>query len=204
MPSFPISAHGRTHAPKSHITSLFHRPVLQTIKKRSSNQQMAVLKPFYGGFPSLCQELLKSFPLPFLQFTHCFWDPKIGITLCQISGVLHTDVNHKTTPIASVTTLMWAPKQHMVCPVIPHSSSSTLGWMSHSSMHCLWLQAHGFNPQPIPGKQEGCQDHLYVLGHHTGKCIHEQWEPIKEQQQSATQRGKKGAKRAEPLSSGEI
>lgn len=73
MLSFPISAHGRTDASQSHVTSCSVHPCAadQHCKPPSnSNQQTGVLKPFYPQRASIPhQELLKS-SLPSLPTLH--------------------------------------------------------------------------------------------------------------------------------------
>lgn len=110
---------------------------------------------------------------------------------------------------------MWTPNQHVARPVDPSlmAAPSTTGVLS-PSVKCYteqriasdnWL--HGFNPQPIPGKQEGYQDHLSVLGHRTGKRINEQSGVHPGEAAIGNTARKKDslrAKAAEPLSSREI
>lgn len=76
MLSFPISAHGSTDASKSPVTSCSVHPCATDQycepSRSNSNQQTAILKPFYSWRISVpCQELLKS-SLPDLH-TRLLW-----------------------------------------------------------------------------------------------------------------------------------
>lgn len=71
-----------------------------------------------------------------------------------------------------------------------------------------WMDSMFTNASPCPWQAGRCQDHLSTLGNCPRKRIHEHSESIQEKQQLAThlekEKGFLGAKRAEPLSSGEI
>ena len=222
MLSFPISAHGRTDASKSHVTSCsVHLCAADQYCKPSRsiaqiNKWLFWSHSIYGGFPSHAKnpQELPAFP-PHSSHT-TFVTQELESNCAKYLVSLHWCRSQKSYSI-SHTTLMWTPNQHVACPVDPSlMAAPSAAGVPSPFVKCYtdqWIASdnwlHEFKPQPIPGKQEGWQDHLSVLGHHTGKWINEQSESIQEKRQLATQLGKKkkdslGAKTAEPLSSGEI
>lgn len=145
-------------------TSTANHQVTQT------NKQLFWSHSTHGELPFHTKNSSRAPCLPFPPFTHNFCEARIRIRLCQISGDLYTEVNHKKNPFYSIshTTLMWTPNQDAAHPVHPSlmAAPSAAGvplplvkcytdkWTASDN----WL--HGFNPQPTPGKQKGCQDHL--------------------------------------------